>query len=82
MDEGLGHHFTIKYEYDSWDVGCGCCTDSSSEIHIYDNRRTDGAYISSFSCSPIEDEHELREYIHSVDPFYDGFTVHEDTRYF
>lgn len=82
MNEGLGHHFTILYEYDWYDMGCGCCTESSSEIYIYDNRRTDGAYMSNFNCELISDEDELREFIHNMDSFYDGFTVHPDTRYF
>lgn len=82
MNEGLGHHFTVKYEYYTWHMGCDCCDDYASEIHIYDNRRTDGAYASSFECGLIADEHELREFIHNMDSYYDGFVVHPDTRYF
>lgn len=82
MQESNGNHFTIKYSYYVYNLGCECCDDYVSEIHIYDNRRTDGAYLSSFDCSLLCNEKELREYIHDMDSFYDGFTVHEDTRYF
>lgn len=75
-------NYTVKYEYYTRHMGCDCCTDPYSEIYIYDNRRTDGAYLSNFECRLIEDENELREYMHEVDSFYDGFTVHEDTVYF
>jgi len=76
--------YIILYEYYSWAEGCGCCSDSSSEVHIWKESRfnTDGAYESNFSCPPIENEQELREYIHSVDSYYDGFDIHPSTVYF
>jgi dihydroorotate dehydrogenase len=76
--------YIILYEYYSWDIGCGCCSDSSSEVHIWKEERfnTDGAYESNFSCPPMENEQELREYTHSVDPYYDGFNVHPGTVWF
>lgn len=74
--------YIILYEYYSWTEGCGCCSDSSSEVHIFKEHRVNEAYESNFSCPPIANEQELREYIHSVDPYYDGFYVHPDTVYF
>lgn len=76
--------YIILYEYYSCTEGCGCCSASSSEVHIWEEERfhRDGAYESNFTCPPMANEHELREYIHSVDSYYDGFNLHPDTVWF
>lgn len=70
--------YTIKYEYYSWEESCGCCSDSSSELTVYNN----GSVIVEEWCTIMEDEDELREYIVDKYPEYTEFVVHEDTRWF
>lgn len=72
--------YVIKYEYYWWNEGCECCTNSTSEVEIYQGR-TD-AYMSSFSTPLMEDEAELREWIADNYPEYNDFVVHEDTRWY
>lgn len=72
--------YVIKYEYYWYEEGCGCCTGSESTVEIFDNRLD--AYMSGFGVPIMQDEDELREYIHEYYPEYDNFTVHEDTRWF
>ena len=75
--------YTIKYEYEWWEEGCGCCTDSSSEVHIYEEHRVEeGVYTSHFGVPIMEDEDELRAYFADNHPEYNGFVVHEDTRWY
>lgn len=76
--------YIIQYEYDSYYTGCGCCSESSSEIHIYEEHRVrDGVYTSYIGHTDlIEDEEELREYINNTCPEFNNFDVHPDTRYF
>lgn len=71
--------YIIKYEYNSWLEGCGCCSDSSSEMTVYAG---DGWYITDFDVTWMENEQELREFIAEYHPQYINFTVHEDTRWF
>lgn len=76
--------YIIQYEYDSYDLGCGCCSASSSEIHIYEEHRVNDCVYTSYIqyTSLIEDEEELREYINNACPEFNNFDVHPDTRYF
>lgn len=74
--------YIILYEYYSITLGCECCHDYSSEIHIYKEENVDRCYESNFECKLIENEEQLREFINSVDPYYNGFDVHPDTVYF
>lgn len=78
----MTQQYVILYEYYSWDQGCGCCSDSSSEFHIFKKQNVGKCYESNFSCPLMENEEQLRKYIHSVDPYYDGFEIHEDTVWF
>lgn len=78
----MKQEYVILYEYYSWTEGCGCCSDSSSEVHIFKKENVNRVYESQFSCPCIENEEELREFIHSVDSYYDGFEVHPDTVWF
>ncbi|MNC11477.1 hypothetical protein D3C75_591760 [compost metagenome] len=72
--------YVIKYEYYWYEEGCGCCSSSESTIEIYENRLD--AYMSSFGVPLMGDEAELRDYINDCHPEYNGFVVHEDTRWF
>ncbi len=72
--------FVIKYEYYSWLEGCGCCSDSSSEIEVY---KTDGGHLVISMMSPImENEAELSAYINEHFPEYNSFYIHDDTRWY
>lgn len=75
--------YIILYEHDWWEEGCGCCTDSSAEIHIYEEDRVeDGVYTSHIPYAHyIQDEQELRAYINTVCPEFNNFDVHPDTYY-
>lgn len=74
------NEYVIKYEYNWWEEGCGCCTNSESTVEIYQGRLD--AYMSQFNVPPLENEQELREYIQEYHPEYNDFTVHEDTVWF
>lgn len=76
--------YIIQYTYDCYDLGCGCCTESTSEIHIYEEHHVDvGIYTSHIEHADlIEDDNELREYINNTCPEFNNFDVHPDTRYF
>ena len=75
--------YIVLYEYVKVPPRCLCCPDSySSEIHIYKEENIDRCYESCFECKLIENETQLREFINSVDPYYNGFNIHPDTVYF
>lgn len=75
--------YVILYQYEWWDLGCGCCSDSGAEIHIYESHRVEeGVYTSHIAYAGyIEDEVELRQYINDVCPEFNNFDVHPDTQY-
>lgn len=57
---------TVRYDYRSWDMGCGCCSDSSSTYDVYE----DGGLIQDdVSCGWCENEQELREELAHLLPF-------------
>lgn len=65
----------IKYEYYSWDLGCGCCSDSYSSYDIYE----DGVLVDEdVWCEYASDEQELREILAHLEPF----DVHSDCTWF
>lgn len=72
--------YVIKYEYYTFDMGCGCCHDYESNVEIYQGR--EDAYMSCFTVGFMENEEELREYIDMYHPEYSNFEVHEDSRWF
>lgn len=74
--------YVIKYEYNSWVDGCGCCSWSDSEVHIYRASREDGAYMSNFTVPLMMSEGELRDFINEYWPEYNDFAAHEDSRWF
>lgn len=66
---------TIRYTYYSWDMGCGCCFDSSSTYDIWE----DGVLKEEdVCCEWAEDEVELREILAHLEPF----SVHQDCQWF
>ena len=69
----------VQYWYSSYDLGCGCCSDSDSYINVW----VDGKLVEDERWfSLILNEEELREEISAQYPQYNGFEVHEDTQYF
>jgi len=72
--------YVIKYEYDWWPEGCGCCSNSESSLEIFQGRLD--SYMSSFNVPCMADESELRDYINEYYPEYSDFTVHEETMWF
>lgn len=75
----------ILYEYEWYDAGCGCCTESTSEVFVYDIDRLDkldGVYTAQFNAPLLENESELREYIAEHHPEYNGFILHEGNQWF
>lgn len=73
--------YKICYQYSTFLLGCDCCSDSSSEIYIYDHT---GKEIKCIEYAQlIENEYVLREYIESCYPEYKDFEVDfEYTRWF
>lgn len=67
---------TIRYEYDSFLLGCGCCSDSISICEIYE----DGKLVSEFDADWCENEEELREALSSLN--LEPFEVDPDSRWF
>lgn len=65
----------ILYEYNTFDLGCGCCSDSFSAYDVFE----DGVLVvDERSCHVLENEEQLREYLAHLEPF----DVHPDTKYF
>ena len=67
----------IRYEYDSFLLGCECCSDSSSVYEIYE----DGKQVNFYAGDPIqvcENEEDLRKYLSHLEPF----EVDPDSRWF
>lgn len=65
----------IEYRYDSWTLGCGCCSDSSSTYSMWEDGNL---VVDDQWCEWIEDEQELREYFSEYEPF----EVSSYTQYF
>lgn len=65
----------VKYEYWSYTLGCGCCSDSESHYTVWE----DGV-IKEYKvpCEWIEDEVELREVLSHLEPF----DIHSDCEWF
>lgn len=73
--------YTIKYEYDSYTEGCGCCSYSEEILTIYDANQ-EVLIENNIVSAWVENEHELREYIAAKYPEYNNFIVHPDTLWF
>ena len=64
----------IRYEYDSFLLGCGCCSDSTSICEVYE----DDKLVSEFNMDYCESEKDLRERLPNMEPF----EVDPDSRWF
>lgn len=64
----------IRYEYDSFLLGCGCCSDSTSICEVYE----DDKLVSEFNMDYCENEKDLRECL----PYMEPFEVDADSRWF
>ena len=65
----------IYYQYRTFDMGCGCCSDSLSLYDIYE----DGKCISWDNEVDIcEDEHDLINALPHLKPF----SVHPESKWF
>lgn len=65
----------VLYQYNTFDLGCGCCSDSFSTYDVFE----EGVLVvDDQSCHVIESQEQLREYLVHLEPF----DVHPDTKYF
>lgn len=65
----------VLYQYNTFDLGCGCCSDSFSTYDVFE----DGVLVvDDRSCRVLESEEQLREYLVHLEPF----DVRPDTIYF
>ena len=55
----------IRYEYDSFLLGCECCSGSTSICEVYE----DGKLVSEFNMDYCESEKDLREWLPDMEPF-------------
>lgn len=65
----------ISYSYRTFDLGCGCCSDSSSTYDIFENGKMVG---DDLWCPVMQNEEELRDYLTHLEPF----DVDSDSQYF
>ena len=65
----------IEYRYHYWDLGCECCSDSSSSYCMYE----DGVLVEEDAwCELCSDEEELKDVLKELLPF----DVHPDSEWF
>lgn len=73
--------YIVEYSYRSFMLGCDCCSDSTSEITIWN--KDYNTCVQEIEHVPlIEDENELRDYIEANWPEYADFTPHDYNEYF
>jgi hypothetical protein len=65
----------IEYTYRTFDLGCGCCSDSSSTYDVWEDDK-----LVSYDnwCMYCENEQELRVELPDLEPF----EVSKDSIYF
>ena len=56
----------ICYSYRTFDVGCGCRSDSSSTYDLFEDGKLVG---DDLWCPVMENEEQLREYLAHLEPF-------------
>lgn len=55
----------VQYEYWSFTLGCGCCSDSESHYTVWE----DGVIVADeVPCEWISDEEEMREILKHLEP--------------
>ena len=65
----------ISYSYNSFDLWCGCCSESFSTYDIFEDGKLVGDDVS---CPVMENEEQLRDYLVHLEPF----DVDSDSQYF
>ncbi len=66
----------VLYEYNTFDLGCGCCSETYSEYSAYeDGKMTTNLPIP---CKLCENEEELRKELAHLEPF----EVDSESQYF
>jgi hypothetical protein len=65
----------IEYTYRTFDIGCGCCSDSSSEYDLFED-----CQIISWGnqCGYCSDEKDLRSELSHLEPF----EISKDSTYY
>lgn len=77
--------YVIKYTYDWFHLGCDCCTDWDSEMHVYELHTDDDGittyttHHTSLNILSMYDENDLREYIELMHPEFSNYTLHPDS---
>jgi hypothetical protein len=56
----------ISYSYNSFDLGCGCCSESFSTYDVFEDGKLVGDDVS---CPVMENEEKLRDYLAHLEPF-------------
>lgn len=64
----------VVYQYNTFNVGCGCCHDSSMEIEVY---FADGNYVEYEVRELISNEQELRKFLSKFLPNLVNYHVDE-----
>ena len=65
----------VYYTYNTFDLGCGCCSDSFSTYDVFEDGKT---VSEDVTCPVMENEKELREYLEHLEPF----DVDSDSQWF
>ena len=65
----------ISYSYRTFDLGCGCCSESFSTYDVFEDGKLVGDDVS---CPVMENEEELRKYLAHLEPF----DVDSDSQWF
>lgn len=75
--------YVIQYTFDWVQLGCDCCTDWETEIHVFEEHRVaEGVYTHYASnIDSLYDEEELRAWVNDEIPEFNNFELHEDTRF-
>lgn len=70
--------YVIQYTFHWVQLGCDCCTDWESEIHVYEEHRVDDGVYTSYmgDLTIMYDEDDLRKYINDNCPEFNNFELH------
>lgn len=70
----------VRYIYRTFDLGCGCCSESESYVEVYSNECE--LYYEAACFMYCENEEELRSYLRDAHPDLVEYEVDEDSRWF
>lgn len=62
---------TVTYVYRTFDIGCGCCSDSENYLEV----RDENGCRELFCCEYISSESELIAYLKENHPELLGYTI-------